>query len=126
MILIFGGAYQGKKDFAVDKFGIKENDIFECGKDLEDLPNDRRLINNADQFVLGLVERGLNPEAYFARNMDKFKDNIIIFQDISCGIVPMDKTERKWREENGRALILCAKGADEVYRVFCGIGCKVK
>lgn len=126
MILIFGGAYQGKKDFAVEKFGIKEEDIFECDREVEDLPGDKRLINNADQFVLGLVEKGLNPERYFTENMERFEDTILIFEDISCGIVPMDKIERRWREENGRAVTLCAKNAKQVYRVFCGIGCKVK
>ena len=30
MILIFGGAYQGKLDFAKEKFNISDEEVFEC------------------------------------------------------------------------------------------------
>ena len=33
MVLIFGGAYQGKLDFAMKKFNIKDTDIFTCTED---------------------------------------------------------------------------------------------
>ena len=32
MILIFGGAYQGKADFAKRTFGLEDEDIFYCGE----------------------------------------------------------------------------------------------
>ena len=32
MILIIGGAYQGKLDYAKEKFGLKDEDIFDCAK----------------------------------------------------------------------------------------------
>ena len=32
MILIIGGAYQGKLDYAKEKFGLRDEDIFDCAK----------------------------------------------------------------------------------------------
>ena len=33
MILIIGGAYQGKLDFAKETFGITDADVYSCGED---------------------------------------------------------------------------------------------
>ena len=52
--------------------------------------------------------------------------DIIISDEIGCGIVPEDSEERLWREETGRCLCDIAKRCDEVWRVFCGIGIKIK
>jgi adenosylcobinamide kinase/adenosylcobinamide-phosphate guanylyltransferase len=54
------------------------------------------------------------------------KDEIIIFEDIFCGVVPADPESRKTREEKAKELTELAKSADAVYRVFCGIGTKIK
>ncbi len=54
------------------------------------------------------------------------KDKIIICEDISRGLVPMDKLERAWRETNGRVVNAVAAEADEVYTVFCGIESRIK
>ena len=54
------------------------------------------------------------------------KDTIVIADEIGNGIVPLDAFEREYREQTGRAEILLAKKADEVVRVICGIGQKIK
>ena len=38
----------------------------------------------------------------------------------------IDKTERDFREWIGRVQVLLAKEADEVIRVICGIGQRIK
>ena len=38
----------------------------------------------------------------------------------------MDTFEREYREQTGRILIELAKEAEEVIRVICGIGQKIK
>ena len=53
--------------------------------------------------------------------MDKLRDKVIISDDISQGVVPMDATEREWREMTGRCLVSLGQQADKVIRVFCGI-----
>ena len=46
--------------------------------------------------------------------------------DTSQGVVPMDKDVRAAREASGRLLTYLAGEADEVHRVFCGIGKRIK
>ena len=50
----------------------------------------------------------------------------MISDEIGNGIVPMDAFEREYREQTGRILIELAKEAEEVIRVICGIGQKIK
>ena len=42
------------------------------------------------------------------------------------GIVPIDSFEREYRERTGRILVKLAEQADEVVRVVCGIGQRIK
>ena len=51
---------------------------------------------------------------------------MIISDEIGNGIVPVDAFERDYRERTGRMLITLASQADEVVRVICGIGQKIK
>ena len=60
---------------------------------------------------------------YAAEELQPFLDEqtILICDDISCGVVPMDKEVRAWREATGRAINALAAQADRVVRVFCGL-----
>jgi adenosyl cobinamide kinase/adenosyl cobinamide phosphate guanylyltransferase len=53
-------------------------------------------------------------------------DKVIISDDISSGVVPVDREMRQWREALGRSLAMLAEQADEVIRVFCGIASRIK
>ncbi len=46
--------------------------------------------------------------------------------DVSQGVVPIDTDRRAWREDVGRTMLWLAKEADEVHRVFCGLGQRIK
>ncbi len=126
MIFVFGGAYQGKLDFAFEKFGVDKADVSVCSKDDATLCFDKKVIYRIEEFVFGCIERGESPVEYLKANLNRLEDKIIICTDVSQGIVPMDKTERAWREDNGRCMNMISAKADEVYRVFCGIGSKVR
>ena len=108
MVLIIGGAYQVKFDYAKEHYG----------KD--------KIINNFHKKILELIKEGMNPLTYIKKNMGFYKDKIIISDDISCGVIPTDEAMRKYRELVGRSLALLSKNADEVIRVFCGMGTKIK
>lgn len=125
MVLIFGGAYQGKVEFALEKFDLSEKDVFNC-TDLEDIDYSAKVINNLDQRILGFVREGVEAKEVLSLNIEKLKDKVIIVNDISQGVVPMEKELRAWREMVGRAMLYLSKEADEVYRVFCGIGQQIK
>lgn len=125
MVLIFGGAYQGKVEFALEKFNLSEKDVFNC-TDLEDIDYSAKVINNIDQRILGFVREGVEAKEVLSLNIEKLKDKVIIVNDISQGVVPMEKDLRAWREMVGRAMLYLSKEADQVYRVFCGIGQQIK
>lgn len=125
MILIIGGAYQGKLDYVLERFSTKENQIYRCNSEDTSIP-DGKIIYKIDRWILALIQADAN----VAKNVNNFistnKDAIIICNDISCGIVPIDAVMRKWREETGRALAVLARQSNEVIRLFCGIPSKIK
>ena len=112
MELIFGGAYQGKTQYAAQKYGLTDADIFTC----EDL--------DLDRFARACTEAGLDAREEFARRSPRAC--VLIADDISCGIVPLDRSERTWREASGRLLSSLAAQADTVTRIFCGLPLEVK
>ena len=125
MILIFGGSYQGKLEFAKETFGITENDVFTCTVDSE-IDWSKKVLYNLDQSFLRHVREGKESREVLKDHLDQLKDKILIVNDISQGIVPMERENRDWREMTGRAMLYISKEADEVYRVFCGLGSKIK
>ena len=55
MVLIFGGAYQGKLEYALDKFNMTEKDVFHC-KEEAALDLSFKVISNLENFVMGCVK----------------------------------------------------------------------
>ena len=127
MVLIYGGAYQGKRDFAERQYGINENDIYTFGDkyDASGLP-EHKCLQNFHLFIFSLINAGADPLAYVSEYIGALDGKIIISDDISCGVVPMGATNRLWREATGRCLTLLSKRSAEVWRVFCGIPTRLK
>ena len=124
MHLIIGGAFQGKKTFAKEKYGLRDIQIFICMKDEIDFSFP--CVANFELFTYGCVERGIDPVAYFKEHREEWKDTILICRDISGGVVPMDATERKWREVHGKLCQYLSKEASQVSRIFCGLEQRLK
>lgn len=139
MILIFGGAYQGKLDYAKQNYNI--NTYFDCtvclneGEVSKDDEEVSKLITpdfsydaiiSLDKFVLECVDKGVEAVEFFKENREKWQDKVLIMTDVSQGIVPMDARLRAFREMNGRLMLYLTAEADETIRVFCGIGKRVK
>lgn len=125
MILIFGGAYQGKLEYALHNFQIKENDVFCCGESTEIDPS-YSVIYGLENFIMGCVKEGKEAKEILVEYESLLKDKIVIMTDISQGIVPMDPAERSWREMAGRTMLYLGERAQTVIRVFCGLGQKIK
>ena len=127
MILIFGGAYQGKLDWAKKEYHIKEEEIFFCtaeAKEKEALPGidlDAHVIYSLESFTLDCVRKGIEAKDYMRKNRDRLENKIIICTDISQGVVPRQKEQRDWREMTGRVMNYLAAEADEVIRIVCGL-----
>ena len=125
MIFIFGGAYQGKLEYALTKYRLTEDDVFFCSENSH-LDFSKKIISGLDRFTFGCVKEGLEAKELLEKNISLLKDKIIIADDVSQGVVPMDHDIRRWREMNGRALIWLGNTSDEVYRIFCGLPQKIK
>ena len=124
MILVFGGAYNGKKDFIKEKFNINEEDIFYCSDGEIDFS--KKVICGLHKFTYNNTLKNKSSLEYIKENINLFTDKIIISDEISSGIVPLKKEDRMWREETGRCLQYLSKESSCVYRVFCGISTIIK
>ncbi len=92
MDLIIGGAYQGKLDYAKEKYGLTDSDIFECS-DKRDIEF-KACVHHLERFTLYCVKNNLNAVDIFALWEKKWKDCVLICEDISCGVVPIDPEMR--------------------------------
>jgi adenosyl cobinamide kinase/adenosyl cobinamide phosphate guanylyltransferase len=126
MILVFGGAYQGKLSYTQERFGFTDEDVYRCRDECTALPSGRKVIYEIDQWILALVRAGNDVAAEVRQLIDDNPDAVIVCNDISCGIVPMGADMRKWREAVGRSMAVIAGSSDEVIRLFCGIPQQVK
>ncbi len=140
MILVIGGAYQGKLNFSKEMSGIEDgwidgsncsySDIFSC-KGIDQfhvyvrrfMIDNQNILNGNDNDPL-FYERSAKD---FAFQLKKQNRNIIVIADeIGNGIIPTNEVENLWREASGRFCTEIAAQSEEVYRVFCGIGTRIK
>ena len=124
MVLVFGGAYNGKLDFVKEQFNVSEDDIFYCG--VNEIDFSKKVICGLHKFTYNNTLKNKSSLEYIKENINLFKDKIIISDEISSGIVPLKKEDRMWREETGRCLQYLSKESSCVYRVFCGISTIIK
>lgn len=128
MILIIGGAFQGKRQFAETITG--KNAGWCDGRTAQweefcqsaycvHLPAmvDRRMKTEGDNF---------SGESFVSRLLSGGIDKILIGEEVGSGIVPMDAYQRRWREETGRIYCMLAEQAVQVWRVTGGIGQQIK
>ena len=108
MKLYIGGAYQGQAELA-----RQENPGAECLTDFHLL-------------IRTKMENGEDIPAYVVSLLETASDMVIISDEIGSGIVPIEPMDRAWRETVGRALCLIASRAEQVTRVICGIGVRLK
>ena len=120
MILIIGGAYQGKLEFAKESFGLADEDVYVCTTGQIDFS--RRCVYKIEEFAFAHQD----PVAYFASHREQWQDSILICQDIFCGVVPMGAENRAWRQKTGRLCQYLTKEAKKVSRIFCGLEQRLK
>jgi adenosyl cobinamide kinase/adenosyl cobinamide phosphate guanylyltransferase len=125
MILVFGGAYQGKLAYVRDRFGLKDGDIYFCGESAE-MPEHREAVYELDKWILALIKAGADVDEEVRRFIGHNEETIVICNDISGGVVPADAVLRKWREAAGKAATELARHSTEVVRLFCGIPTRIK
>ena len=126
MILIIGGAYQGKLNYALQRFALGEEDVFHCSDSDVMTPQGRRIIYGLESWLLALIDAKREISTELTRFMELNEQGIVIACDISAGIVPLDTRLRYWREVVSRSLVELSSHSEEVVRLFCGIATKIK
>ena len=126
MILLFGGAYQGKLAYALDRFGLTGDDVYRCAEDDAAMPEAKKLIYEIDLWILALVKADADAAEAVQRFINAHSGAVVICNDISGGVVPVDPVLRKWRETVGRSMAALSRASDEVIRLFCGIPTRIR
>ena len=83
-------------------------------------------ITHYHRLVRRLLDEGADPLAYTERLCRENPDCIVLLDEIGCGIVPLEKDDRIWREQTGRCGCLLAEHARTVVRLCCGIAAAIK
>lgn len=109
MIFIIGGAYQGKTEYAKIHFG-KEYKIENC----------------YHLKVKEQMQAGLEPLEEAEKLLNENEKLVVVSDEIGYGLVPIDAFERAYREKSGRVNCYFASEAEQVIRVVCGIGTRIK
>ena len=124
MVLIIGGACQGKLDYAKAAFSIKDDEVFACDGAAIDFS--RQCIFRIEEFTLACVRENIDPTEYFRSQRERWEDSILICQDIFCGVVPLGAEMRAWRQATGRLCRYLSGEAAQVSRLFCGLEQRLK
>lgn len=126
VILIFGGAYQGKLAYALDRFKLTEADVYRCFEENTVIPENRKIVYEIDKWILALIQADADVTDALRQFITVNTDAVVICNDISCGVVPIDAVQRKWREAAGRSMAELSRCSSEVIRLFCGIPARIK
>lgn len=145
MKLVIGGAYQGKLAYAKQMYGVEKGWIDGCTCSPGELKTCSGIYGFHEfvrRWVSGefLPEEGLPDdrehdvllqlEQYakeYAQRMVRCNPGIVVVtNELGYGVVPVEKADRFWREAAGRICTALAERADEVVRVACGIGMRIK
>ena len=119
MDFIIGGAFQGKLEYCMKKYGAGREDIFFAGGGRTDV--NKKILCGFHMLVRDWLISGMEPEAETLKLIEKEKIEVFVSDEIGNGIVPADAFERKWREETGRCSSMIAQNAESVVRIFASM-----
>jgi len=102
MELVIGGVSQNKLEYVINLYGADVN-----------------ILDNLQDFI----RESMDEDTIYAMISP---DCIVICDEVGCGLVPIDKSEREYRDMVGKICCKLAKDATKVHRVICGIGTVIK
>lgn len=112
MILVIGGMGQGKLAAVLRNTEYTEKDVT-CTPGVG-----KPVLNDLQEAVRSALAEGKTQEQILA---ELAGHAVIISDEVGCGVVPVDRFEREWRETVGRICCMLAKDAEQVVRLFCGV-----
>ena len=133
MRLVIGGASQGKRAYVMGTYGIREDEILDgafvepvaCAK-MEKCDEGFKCITNFHILVKRLLADGKDAIEIAGKLVDNNPGLIVIMDEVGNGIIPLEKSDRIWREQVGRTSCLLAARAESVERIVCGLCMRIK
>lgn len=126
MIFVTGGFAQGRLSYVLKEFNLSHNDVFDAEKKHISEFNGEKIIYHAEEIVTQWLSENKEPYTEINLICEKFKNCIVISQEVGCGIVPANEYERIWRETVGRMNCIFAEKSDTVLKICCGIAMLLK
>lgn len=126
MIMITGGAFSGKKDYAKKRFGFPDEEILNGEICSLEAVFSAKCIADFQLIVKRLLEENADVQTFTERLCKENPSTVVIINEIGAGIIPLEKSDRIWREETGRSGCLIARNSSEVIRLACGIPTTIK
>ncbi len=112
MILVVGGAGQGKLAWTLKQSGLEI-------KDASSRPEDAApILTELEELIREQLAAGEDPQKLLPTLRKK---EYVLCREVGCGVVPLDPADRRWREETGRLCCALAQEAAGVVRLCCGI-----
>ena len=119
MILVVGGAWQGKSAYVRQRYptvsfveagGLGEEELLKADG-----------VYNLQDYIFKEMQAGRSVEGLAEALLFRNPELILTIQEVGCGVVPLDRFERRYREAVGRCGCCLAAGSREVVRLVCGI-----
>lgn len=125
MELYIGGAFQGKLEYV-----LKKKQKAMCIADGADCNFDELaqadLLNHLHLLVQRKLQAGETVDTLIDTIYAANPQMILISDEVGCGIVPLEKQDRIYRETVGRVLCQAAQKADTMERILAGTGMRLK
>ena len=136
MILVAGGAFQGKLQFSRELFrkisagngqqGDFRPVIADGAVCTPEEAQKADILNHFHELIRRFPELFTDPAAFVSEWEENCPDQVLVTNELGYGVVPVDPEDRRWREQCGRVCTALAAQCQQVYRVVCGIGVALK
>lgn len=126
MILIVGGAFQGKKKYAMQTLGLSEEDFTDGSTCKPEEIFAAKAVSHFQEYIRRCMQQGQEVSSLAEELGKRNPDAVILANEMGSGVVPADAFDRAYREAVGRTCCELAKQAKEVHRVICGIGMVIR
>jgi adenosylcobinamide kinase / adenosylcobinamide-phosphate guanylyltransferase len=137
MHFVFGGAFNGKRKWVAD---IYKNDSLTWISAYEQPAFPKRIggegvvvLEGIEMWVRELIHDSFTIDeavAFFEQQLSEWQNQcnklVLIGTEIGKGVVPMDETDRKWRDACGYVYQRIVRKAERVDQIWYGISTRLK